>query len=70
MESEMILILVMISFALVFLSGYAAGYFRTLDLPLLGLYDSANDPDPVEDPDWARFLLGDGWIAIYEGVCN
>ena len=40
------------------------------DLPLLGLYDSANDPDPVEDPDWARFLLGDGWIAIYEGVCN
>ena len=28
MESEMILILVMISFALIFLSGYAAGYFR------------------------------------------
>lgn len=43
---------------------------RTLDLPLLGLYDSANDPDPVEDPGWARFLLGDGWIAIFEGVCN
>jgi hypothetical protein len=31
MESEMILILVMISFALVFLSGYAAGYFRADD---------------------------------------
>ena len=43
---------------------------RALDLPLLGLYDSANDPDPVEDPDWTRFLLGDGWIAIYEGVCK
>lgn len=43
---------------------------RTLDLPLLGLYDSANDPDPVEDPNWTRFLLGDGWIAIYEGVCD
>lgn len=43
---------------------------RVLDLPLLGLYDSANEPDPVEDPDWTRFLLGDGWIAIYEGVCE
>ena len=43
---------------------------RALDLPLLGLYDSANDPDPVEDPNWTRFLLGDGWIAIYEGVCD
>ena len=34
MESEMILILVMISFALIFLSGYAAGYFRATRVPI------------------------------------
>lgn len=46
----------------------ARGISWVLDLPLLGVYDLANEEDPVEDPDWLRVLLGNGWIVIYEGV--
>lgn len=41
---------------------------RLLNLPLLGVYDLANEEDPVEDPDWLRVLIGNGWIAVFEGV--
>ena len=42
---------------------------RILDLPVLAVYDLANEPDPDSiDPGWARHLLGDGWVVVFEGV--
>ena len=42
---------------------------RILDLPVIAVYDLANEPDPENiDPGWARHLLGDGWVIVFEGV--